>query len=113
MKRDEDMPDPAKRLYGEGPLGQGARSWSSKEGWSVDIFAPTEAVAFNQDLEIGRRMPGWFAVGQDLDDALLCVELKSGRCALVEVSDLRRAATQEMAPSIEALLAQGVWISAQ
>ena len=111
MKHKEEMPDPAKCLYGAGPLGQGARSWSSNEGWSVDIFAPSEAVGFNQDLEIGRRMPGWFAVGQDLDDSLLCVELKSGRCALVEIGDLRRAATQEMAPSLGALLAQGAWAS--
>lgn len=112
MERDGEMPDPAKSLYGAGPLGQGARSWSSNEGWSVEIFAPLEAAGFNQDLEMGRRMPGWFAVGQDRDDALLCVELKSGRCALVEVGDIRRAAAQEMAPSLSALLAQGAWAAA-
>lgn len=111
MGKERKVPEMAARLYELGPLGEAKRMWASgAEGWTVEMFGRPEAEAMNEDLELWRKMPGWFAIGQDASDALLCVEMKSGACAMVEVGDLCRGSAQEIAPSLGELLAQGAWL---
>lgn len=109
MGRTHRLPEMADKLFNEGALSCEGGPWLSAQGFKVQMFGRDEALALNEDLEMWRAMPGWFAVGQDADDALLCVDGRTGRCALVEVDDLRAEAAQELAPSLGELLAQGSW----
>lgn len=110
MGKERKFPELAARLYELGPLGAAKRIWvSDAEGWTVEMFGRAEAEEMNEDLELWRKLPGWFAIGQDASDALLCVELKSGACAMVEVGDLCRKSAQGISASLGELLAQGEW----
>ena len=109
MGKIHKLPELAEKIFGEAQLPRDGGPWRSAQGFKVQMFSREEALALNEDLEIWRSMPCWFAVGQDDDDALLCVDGRTGRCALVEVDDLRPEAAQELAASWGELMAQGAW----
>lgn len=102
-------PQGADEVYGAGPLGDGAGRWRSEEGLVIEMFSQAESVDLGESLDLWSKMPGWFAIGQDGDDGLLCVDAKTGKCALVAIDDLSAKGAQELAPSFEALLAMGAW----
>jgi hypothetical protein len=109
MERTHKLPELAECLTAHGVLGKASRHWTSWAGLGIEMFSMNQAEMMNEDLELWRKMPGWIAIGQDGDDALLCVSTKSGACALVEIDDLSSKAAQELAPSLAALLSQGGW----
>lgn len=109
MGREHKLPELAEKLGAHGVLGPSSRSWLSKEGMAIEMFSMDQAQTMNEDLEIWRKMPGWIAIGQDGDDALLCVDAKSGRCALAEIDNLSSQSAQKLAPSLGDLLTQGDW----
>jgi hypothetical protein len=110
MGKERELPEQAKKLYELGPLGISKRVWvSDAEGWTIEMFGLDEAMTMNEDLELWRKMPGWFAIGQDASDALLCVDSKTGACSMVEVDDLCRKSAQEISKTLGELLAQGEW----
>lgn len=110
MSREHGLPELARRLEKEGVLGAASKKWKSNEGFEVEMFSGDQAKALNEDLELWHKMPGWLAIGQDGDDALLCVESKTGRCALVEIGNLCPQSAQELATSLQGLLRHGRWL---
>lgn len=102
-------PQGADEIYQTGPLSGGVGKWRSAEGLEIEMFSREESVDLGESLDLWSKMPGWFAIGQDGDDGLLCIDSKTGRCALVAIDDLSPKAAQELAPSCEALLAMGDW----
>ena len=106
--REHKWPQLAETLYGAEPL-SGGGVWESGEGMRIEMFSRDQARSLGEDLELWSKMPGWFAVGQDGEDALLCVESKSGRCALVGVDALSPGEAQELAPNFQELMRMGSW----
>lgn len=111
MGREHKITEVAFALSGHGILGSGSRRWHSGEGMDIEFFGLSQAESLNEDLEVWRKMPGWCVIGQDGDDALICYEGKSGRCAMVEADDICVSNAQELSGSILELLAQGQWSS--
>lgn len=113
MTKEHGMPELTDELCEMGLLGDKRRTWISEAQWIVEMFGREEASLINEDLELWRKMPGWFAIGQDADDSLLCVDSKTGRCAMVEVDDICKNSAQEIAKSLAGFLALGSWKEAR
>ena len=89
----------------------GQKYWRSEQGMLIKMFSMEESELMSEDLEFWRKMPGWIILGEDQEDALLCLDLKTKRCSMVEIDNLNQDYAQEIAHSLETFLSQGIWLS--
>lgn len=109
MGRPHKLPEMAKDLFENLLCSESSKSWRSSQGMKIEMFDMAQSEAMSEDLEVWRKMPGWVVLGQDEDDALLCLEVKTGRCALVAVDELSSSSAQEISKSIQDFLSLGTW----
>lgn len=76
------------------------------EGLTLRLYQRDKALELNEDLSVRERLPGWFALGDNDEDGLLCLHAKSGRLALIPIEPLSASEAMDLPGSLQAL-AQG------
>lgn len=72
------------------------------------IYTLAAATRLNDELDIEERLPGFFAVGDDAGEEILCVEIQSGRVVSVPVGLMKPDEVMHVADSLAQIVADGV-----
>lgn len=76
----------------------------TSEGITLRLYQREKALELNEDLSVRERLPGWFALGDNDEDGLLCVHARSGKLALIPIEPLSASEAMELPGSVDSLL---------
>ena len=72
------------------------------------IYTQRAAIRLNDDLDVGERLPGLFAVGDNAGDEILCVKLDTGEVVQVPLSPMHASEALHVASSLSQIVTDGV-----
>lgn len=72
------------------------------------IYTQQAAIQLNDDLDVEKRLPGFFAVGDNAGDEILCVKLDSGEVVQVPLRPMDASEALHVADALAQIVADGV-----
>ncbi|MGY6257282.1 hypothetical protein ACXIVK_27875 [Paraburkholderia caledonica] len=78
------------------------------DGAQLRIFTAQAAIQLNDDLDVEEQLPGFFAVGNDAGDDILCVKIDTGEVVQVPMSPMDAIEALHVADSLSQIVADGV-----
>jgi len=72
------------------------------------LYTQREAIRLNDDLDVADRLPGFFAIGDNAGDEILCVNVDTGEVVQVPLTPMHASEALHVADSLAQIVLDGV-----